>query len=77
MHVLAPAMSADAGVSLEQQLLEACRQGQAELARELLDEGAEPSYQDAQGVSPLMMAAESGAEAIVTALLGEVRPAGV
>ncbi|GAB4818430.1 hypothetical protein N2152v2_005476 [Parachlorella kessleri] len=55
--------------ALEEQLMEACREGQAELARRLLDQGAEPGFQDAEGVTPLMLAAESGNAALVSALL--------
>ena len=57
--------------TLEEQLLEACRQGQADRARQLLDGGAEPACHDEQGVTPLMLAAESGNEAAVAALLGK------
>ncbi len=57
--------------ALEEQLTDACREGQAELARQLLDQGAEPGFQDAEGVTPLMLAAESGNAALVSALLGK------
>lgn len=57
-------------LSLEQQLLEACREGRAEEARRLLDAGAEPACADSQGVTPLMLAAESGSAEAVSALLG-------
>ena len=50
--------------------MEACRQGDAELAWELLDQGADAGYQGAGGVSPLMLAAESGSVEAVSALLG-------
>lgn len=59
-----------AGSSPEQQLLEACRAGQLERAQQLLADGAEPSFQDTEGISPLMAAAETGDADLVAALLG-------
>lgn len=51
--------------------MEACRQGDLDTSRQLLDAGAEPSCADEGGVTPLMLAAEAGNEELVTALLGE------
>ena len=71
MHHVLLAGTGPEDAALEEQLIEACRHGQAELARRLLDQGAEPGFQDAQGVTPLMLAAESGNDALVSTLLGK------
>eukprot|EP00887_Chlorella_sp_A99_P001235 scaffold14.g1235.t1 len=61
---------------LEQQLLDAARAGNAEAVQRLLEAGADPSYQDeaAEGLSPLMAAAERGSHECVALLLAAGAP---
>ena len=54
----------------EQQLLVAASEGDAARVQLLLAGGAEPACETAEGVTPLMLAAGSGSEAAVQALLG-------
>jgi hypothetical protein len=56
--------------SLEQRLMAAAAAGNVDDINALLQEGADPSYQDvAEGVSPLMRAAENGHLQAAVALL--------
>jgi hypothetical protein len=54
----------------EQQLLVAPSEGDAARVQQLLAGGAEPACETAEGVTPLMLAAGSGSEEAVQALLG-------
>ena len=54
----------------EQQLLVAASEGDAARVQQLLAGGAEPACETAEGVTPLMLAAGSGSEEAVLALLG-------
>jgi protein arginine N-methyltransferase 2 len=51
------------------QLLHASQLGDADKIKTLIDQGADPSYQNIEGVSPLMMASSSGNSTAVTLLL--------
>ncbi len=55
--------------SLDQQLMQAAAEGSADKINTLIGEGAETSYQDDEGTSPLMRAAENGHLDAVVALL--------
>ena len=53
-----------------EELRTAAKAGDAARVRQLLAEGAEPALADDGGVTPLMLAAESGSAEAVAALLG-------
>jgi type IV protein arginine methyltransferase len=55
--------------SLDAQLLHASQLGDADKIKILIDQGADPSYQNDEGVSPLMMASSSGNSTAVNLLL--------
>lgn len=55
--------------SLDAQLLHASQIGDADKIKALMKQGADPSYQNDEGVSPLMMASSSGNSIAVTFLL--------
>ena len=59
--------------SAEQRLLAAAAAGDGPLVVQLLHAGAEPACETEDGVTPLMLAAESGSAEAVQALLGEPR----
>ena len=71
------AQGAEEEPSAEQRLMEAAAAGNGPLVAQLLREGAEPACETEEGITPLMLAAESGSAEAVQALLGALlgRPA--
>lgn len=65
--------AAEGQASAEQRLLAAAAAGDGPLVLQLLQAGAEPACETDEGVTPLMLAAESGSAEAVQALLGAPR----
>ena len=59
--------------SAEQRLMAAAAAGDGPLVAQLLRDGAEPACETEEGITPLMLAAQSGSEQAVQALLGALR----
>lgn len=67
---LSPADTAPGGDDLGSQLMEACRAGDLAAVSSLVEAGADPACaRPADGLTPLMVAAEEGAVPVVSALL--------
>ena len=64
-----PAAGVRTQKQLDEQLLQAAREGNALPVRRLLDAGANPNVANAEGLKPLHIAANEGHTAVVTALL--------
>lgn len=62
--------------SAEQRLMEAAAAGDGPLVAQLLRDGAEPACETEEGITPLMLAAQSGSEEAVQTLLGALRLGG-
>lgn len=72
MHSWAAATALMAAAAAEDpnvQLLAACDEGDLAEVSRLIDEGADPAFQDAEGISGLMKAAENGHAEVVGMLL--------